>query len=101
MSDSSLPKRWWMQYPKREKLQPKDHPTHEKPQLAIGDTVRIKLKPELPRHVIDRLWHRYRWQYVYVIQTSSKGFEPYWFADQLENETTGEQDSQEKQDEAH
>jgi hypothetical protein len=94
MSRNTLPKRWWMQYPKREKLQPKDHPTHEKPRLVIGDKVRIRLKPDLQRKVIDYLWHRYRWQYVYVIETHSKGFEPYWFLDQLEIEATGEQDCQ-------
>jgi hypothetical protein len=93
MSKQTLPKRWWMQYPKREKLQPKDHPTDEEPQLRIGDKVRIKLKPQLSRNVIDALWHRYRRQYVYVIETSSKGFEPYWFLDQLEIETTELQDN--------
>ena len=53
MSRNTLPKRWWMQYPKREKLQPKDHPTYEKPRLVIGDKVRIRLKPDLQRKVID------------------------------------------------
>ena len=81
---NTLPRRWWMQYPKREKLLPKDFPTDEKPILKSGDVVQIKMKPELRREVIDSLWHRYRYQYVYVIETSSKGFEPYWFFDQLQ-----------------
>lgn len=83
LEKDKLPKRWWMQYPKREKLQPKDFPTNEKPVLKIGDVVQIKMKPEQQRKVIDFLWHRYRYQYVYVIETSLKGFEPYWFFEQL------------------
>lgn len=79
-----LPKKWWMQFPKRESRTPKDKPTTEKPKLSIGDKILLKRKPDKVRKVIGIEWHRHRYEYVYVIETSSLYFEPYWFYEQLE-----------------
>jgi hypothetical protein len=50
----------------------------------VGDVVRLKGKPDRRRRVLEVEWHRHRYQYIYVIETSAPPtFSPYWFFDQL------------------
>lgn len=53
--------------------------------VTIGDVVRLKLRPERLRRVIKSEWHRHRYEFVYIIETSARvPFEPYWFFAQLD-----------------
>jgi hypothetical protein len=48
--------------------------------------VRLRGKPERRRRVIAVEWHPYRYQYVYVVETSAPPYfqlSPYWFYDQV------------------
>ena len=78
---------WWAQYPQIESRLwrqpgPDDHPD---PRLQPGTAVRLKGKPDRVRHILKYKWHSIRYQYVYIVETDAEfGFEPYWFAEQLE-----------------
>jgi hypothetical protein len=74
---------WWKQFPKRESRWPRAPGPDDRPVFRVGDLVRLKGKPERARRVLDVVWHRHRYQYVYIVETSAPGFEPYWFAEQL------------------
>ena len=82
--NNKLPKKWWMQFPKIESRKTIMKPVDKKPDWLPGSYVSIKLKPEKKRMIIKAEWHRHRYEFVYVIETSAINFEPYWFSAQLE-----------------
>ena len=78
---------WWRQYLEVESRQPRQPSPNDMPapRLTPGASIRLKGKPDRIRAVLKVEWHRHRYQYVYVVETSARTlFEPYWFADQLE-----------------
>lgn len=84
------PSPWWKHFPRTEnrKCHPRPGPA-DRQELQPGDVVRLKLKSELPRRVIRSEWHCHRYEFVYIIETSAQPpFEPYWFFDQLEIESS-------------
>ncbi len=75
---------WWKRYPKREKREIMYQPEGARPELREGAVIRLKGKPELLRKVLRADWHFFRYQFVYIVETSAVNKEPYWFLDQLE-----------------
>jgi hypothetical protein len=77
---------WWAHYPHRGVRYPKPAGPHDRPDplLQPGIRVRLRGKPLLVRRVLDVQWHWIRQEYVYIVETSSQRFQPYWFAGQLE-----------------
>jgi len=56
-----------------------------RPVFVEGDMVRLRGKPDKKRRVLAVEWHRHRYKFVYVVETSApSGFRPYWFGKQLE-----------------
>lgn len=80
--------KWWKQFPQTELSRvPRQATFDDQPDqnLLPGTAVRIKGKPDRPRQIVRYEWHWIRYQFVYVVETSAPfGFEPYWFAEQLE-----------------
>jgi hypothetical protein len=76
--------KWWMHFPKTGSRAIQDPTPRDYPQIKIGTVVRLRGKPNSQRRVIKTEWHRHRHKFVYIIETSApKGFEPYWFYEQL------------------
>ncbi|WP_309719522.1 hypothetical protein [Armatimonas sp.] len=75
---------WWQHFPRTSSLFPKEQGGRDfpDPTLAPGTWVRLRGKPEKPRRVLRAEWHRYHWQFVYIVETSGY-FDAYWFAEQL------------------
>jgi hypothetical protein len=83
MTVSTAP--WWRLFPRESRpSRPRGPDDHPDPRFAAGAWVRLRGKPERARRVLSHDWHWHRQQFVYVVETSSLGFEPYWFAAQLE-----------------
>ena len=80
--------RWWASFPAIESRKCRDVPFGPPPAHAVGDRVRLKARPARARSVLKVEWHRHRYQWVYVVETTASdlgwAFEPYWFADKLE-----------------
>src|SRR5262249_3144494 len=77
---------WWVRYPKPglSRMVP-DPPSGTVPEFAKGKVVRLRGKPEKERRVLAVEWHRHRYEFVYVVETSApSGFYPYWFGERLE-----------------
>ena len=77
---------WWKRYRGAASGRPQPPGPKNVPdmRLAPGTHVRLKGKPDRVRRVIKAVWHHYRRQFVYIVETSARRpFEPYWFADQL------------------
>jgi hypothetical protein len=81
---------WWKYYPKPSKSKLVSEPfPHMRPAFQIGDFVRLKGKPEKVRKVLYIDWHGYRYEFVYIVETSAPAIfsfgltSPYWFAPQL------------------
>jgi hypothetical protein len=56
--------------------------------------VRLRGKPEKIRRVLKSEWHRHRYEFVYVVETSApQSFDPYWFIEQLKLVPRGEHGS--------
>ncbi len=75
---------WWKCYPDsngRHALEPGGNDMPD-PRLPVGTMVRLCGKPDKARRILSLDWHRYRYRYVYKLETSG-GDVPYWFADQL------------------
>lgn len=82
---------WWMQFPKIESRKPREPAPGEHPRLSSGAIVRLRDKPDRLRRVVRTEWHRHRYEFVYVVETSApRQFEPYWFYEQLASETETE-----------
>lgn len=84
---------WWRSYPNVESRQPRQPTPDDVPdqRLDPGASIRLKGKPDRVRRVLKVEWHSHRYQYVYIVETSAPApFEPYWFADQLEIQTSTE-----------
>lgn len=80
----SLGAPWWKRYPDVNSRFPQElgHNDVADPRLAVGTPVRLCGKPDKVRNVLKTEWHRYRYRFVYIVETSG-GYLPYWFADQL------------------
>ena len=79
---------WWMSFPKIESRKCIPIPFGSSPEYVVGDPVRLVQKPGRVRKVLKVEWHGHRYQWVYVVETSTSDsggvFEPYWFGDKLE-----------------
>lgn len=75
---------WWKRYLETESRFPQEPGRNDvaDPRLAVGTSVRLCGKPDKVRKVLKAEWHRYRYCFVYIVETSG-GYLPYWFADQL------------------
>ena len=80
-------KTWWMSFPKIESRKMISQPFGESPIFSVGEKVVLCDRPERKRKILSVHWHRHRYQWVYVVETtcSDRGdnFKPYWFADKL------------------
>lgn len=98
---SPPPRGWWRYYPRPSRSPRVNEPPQDfHPVLQVGDLVRLKGKPEVVRRVLGIEWHCYRYEYVYIVETSASRFYyeaearshnpswPYWFAPQLLAEPT-------------
>ena len=77
-----------MSFPKIESRKPVHEPFGDPPKYHAGDRVRLRQHRERIRSVLKVEWHAHRYQWVYIIETSTSDqgsyFEPYWFEDRLE-----------------
>jgi hypothetical protein len=77
---------WWVQYqkPSCSKMVVSPLPGVT-PAFQEGQLIRLRGKPEKPRRVLAVEWHRHRYEFVYVVETSAPiWLRPYWFGPQLE-----------------
>ena len=82
-------KTWWMSFPRIESRKIKPEPFGPAAKFKVGDHVRFKEnKTKRNRKILKVEWHMHRYQWVYIIETSSTDrnhyFEPYWFEAKLE-----------------
>lgn len=75
--------KWWMQFPRIESRRAREPAPGQRPRLEPGAVVRLRGKPDKRRCVLKTEWHRHRYEFVYIVETSATGFRPYWFYEQL------------------
>jgi hypothetical protein len=77
---------WWQHYPVRgcRSPTPRGEGHQPDPRLGPGTRVRLKGNPATVRRVLRAEWHSIRGEFAYIVETSARRFEPYWFAAQLE-----------------
>ncbi len=79
---------WWMSFPKIESRKIITKPFGPPPKFKVNDKIRFREKPDRVRKMLKVEWHKHRYQWVYIVETSASDegqfFEPYWFDDKLE-----------------